>query len=77
MSKNKEQNDPASECSRGVLVVGSVTADVTTFSKRLPEPGETILGEIFSLVPGGKGANQATAAARAGATSRFVGSGGR
>lgn len=57
----------------GVLVVGSVTADVTTFSSRLPRPGETFLGDDFTLVLGGKGANQAVAAGRAGAPIRFVG----
>lgn len=51
----------------GVLVVGSITADVTAFSQRLPSPGETVLGDDFTLVLGGKGANQAVAAARAGA----------
>lgn len=56
-----------------VLVVGSATVDLTTFSRRLPGPGETLLGDSFSLVMGGKGANQAVAAARAGAATRFVG----
>ena len=56
-----------------VLVVGSATVDVTSFSQRLPQPGETLLGDSFSLVMGGKGANQAVAAARAGAQVRFVG----
>jgi ribokinase len=51
----------------GVLVVGSITADVTAFSQRLPNPGETVLGDDFTLVLGGKGANQAVAAALAGA----------
>ena len=50
----------------GVLVIGSITADVTTFSRRLPRPGETILGDDLTLVLGGKGANQAVAAALAG-----------
>ncbi|MBR23020.1 MAG: ribokinase [Leifsonia sp.] len=57
----------------GVLVVGSITADVTTFSSRLPKPGETFLGDDFTLVLGGKGANQAVAAGRAGAPARMVG----
>ncbi|APX35001.1 ribokinase [Brachybacterium sp. P6-10-X1] len=57
----------------GVLVIGSVTMDVTTFSSRLPRPGETFLGDAFTLVLGGKGANQAVAAGRAGAPIRFVG----
>lgn len=58
---------------RGVVVVGSVTADLTTFSQRLPARGETILGDDFTLVLGGKGANQAVAAGLAGAPTSFVG----
>jgi ribokinase len=61
-----------STSSSGVLVVGSATADLTTFSDRLPKPGETILGDDFTLVLGGKGANQAVAAALAGAPVRMV-----
>ncbi|GAB6859341.1 ribokinase [Microbacterium xylanilyticum] len=57
----------------GVVIVGSVTADVTTFSQRLPARGETILGEQFTLLLGGKGANQAVAAGLAGARTSFVG----
>ncbi|MDF3299469.1 ribokinase [Streptomyces tropicalis] len=57
----------------GVLVVGSITADVTAFSRRLPQRGETVLGDDFTLVLGGKGANQAVAAARAGAPTWMVG----
>lgn len=57
----------------GVLVVGSITADVTAYGARRPNSGETILGSDFSLVLGGKGANQAIAAARAGAPTSMVG----
>ncbi|KRE81790.1 ribokinase [Arthrobacter sp. Soil763] len=57
----------------GVVIVGSITADVTTFSKRLPQRGETILGEEFTLLLGGKGANQAVASGLAGAPSFMVG----
>ncbi|GAA1322610.1 ribokinase [Leucobacter albus] len=57
----------------GVVIVGSVTADLTTFSQRLPVGGETILGDDFTLGLGGKGANQAVAAGRAGANAAFVG----
>jgi ribokinase len=57
----------------GVIVVGSITADVTTFSSRLPQRGETILGDDVTLVLGGKGANQAVAAARAEARVQLVG----
>ncbi|PPF35701.1 MULTISPECIES: ribokinase [unclassified Pseudoclavibacter] len=56
----------------GVLVVGSVSADLTAFSARPPEPGETLRGDSFSLALGGKGANQAVAAARAGASTSFI-----
>lgn len=56
----------------GVLIVGSITADLTTFSTRLPARGETILGEDFTLVLGGKGANQAVAAGLAGGDAHMV-----
>lgn len=56
-----------------VIVVGSITADVTAFNSRLPQPGETLLGESFNLVLGGKGANQALAAAMAGAGTSMIG----
>jgi ribokinase len=66
---------PLNETDRpsGVVVVGSISADVTVFTKRLPAPGETVLGESLSMVLGGKGANQAVAAARAGAPTSIVG----
>ncbi len=65
---------PASPADRtGVVIVGSVSADVTTFSRRLPAPGETILGDEFTLMLGGKGANQAVASGRSGARTSFVG----
>lgn len=57
----------------GVLVVGSITADLTAFAAGRPTPGATILGTDFTLVLGGKGANQAIAAARAGAPTSMVG----
>lgn len=56
-----------------VIVVGSITCDLTTFSSRLPKPGETILGDDFSMVLGGKGANQAISAARSNAEVNMVG----
>lgn len=58
---------------RGVVIIGSVNADLTTVSDRLPARGETILGDEFTLTLGGKGANQAIAASRAGALTSFVG----
>jgi len=57
----------------GVLVVGSVTADLTATSQRLPARGETVLGDGFQLVAGGKGGNQALAAARMGTPTWIVG----
>ncbi len=48
--------------------------DLLTTTERLPGPGETILGTKFSTIPGGKGANQAIAAARAGGDVTFIGS---
>lgn len=65
-------NAPAAS-RNGVVVVGSVTADLTAFAERLPIPGQTVLGEDFTLVLGGKGANQIVAAGRAGAPAAFVG----
>lgn len=49
-----------------VLVAGSANLDFVVRAPRIPEPGETVLGEGFTTHPGGKGANQAVAAARAG-----------
>jgi ribokinase len=59
-----------------VVVVGSINMDLVTLAPRFPAPGETILGERFLTVHGGKGANQAVAAARLGAEVTLVGAGG-
>ena len=56
-----------------ITVVGSVNIDLVARCSRLPAPGETIGGAEFRRIPGGKGANQAVAAARLGAQVRFVG----
>ena len=56
-----------------VTVVGSVNLDLVARVERLPRPGETVTGATFERIPGGKGANQAVAAARLGAHVRFVG----
>jgi len=57
---------------RIVVVVGSSNTDMVVKSDRLPGPGETVTGGEFAMVPGGKGANQAVAAARLGADVTFV-----
>lgn len=56
-----------------VVVVGSINMDMVARSTRLPAPGETLMGEAFAMEPGGKGANQAVAAARLGARTAFIG----
>ena len=60
-----------------VCVVGSANLDLVAAAERLPGPGETVLGTTFAEHPGGKGLNQAVAAARAGARVAFVGALGR
>jgi ribokinase len=54
-------------------VVGSLNADLTIYTKRLPAPGETLHGTGFTVNPGGKSANQAVAAGRLGANVSLVG----
>ncbi|SFQ24086.1 ribokinase [Salibacterium halotolerans] len=56
-----------------ITVVGSINMDLVTSTDRMPEQGETILGENFAVIPGGKGANQAVAAAKLGAYVHFIG----
>jgi ribokinase len=56
-----------------IVVVGSINMDLVTLAPRFPGAGETLLGERFITVPGGKGANQAVAAARLGAEVALVG----
>jgi ribokinase len=56
-----------------VVVVGSGNVDLVSQVERIPAPGETVLSTGFATHAGGKGNNQATAAARAGATTTFIG----
>jgi ribokinase len=56
-----------------IAVVGSINLDLVATVERLPRPGETLTDAGLARVPGGKGANQAVAAARLGADVRFVG----
>ncbi len=56
-----------------ILVIGSLNADLVVRSPRFPQPGETISGGDLLTIPGGKGANQAVAAARQGANVAMLG----
>lgn len=58
---------------RPVVILGSVNTDLVVRVQRFPRPGETMHGSAFAVVGGGKGANQATAAARLGAPVQFIG----
>ena len=55
-----------------VVILGIFVADTTYRASRLPKMGETLIGEHFHLTPGGKGSNQAVAAAQAGADTHFI-----
>ncbi|MFE4081544.1 ribokinase [Paenarthrobacter sp. YIM B13468] len=57
----------------GIVVVGSLNADLTIYCDRLPKPGETVHGNGFAVNPGGKSANQAVAASKLGAQVSLVG----
>src|SRR5919108_2860505 len=56
-----------------ITVFGSINVDLVCRVRKTPLPGETVLGSDYALIPGGKGANQALAARRAGAQVRMVG----
>ncbi len=60
-----------------IAVFGSINIDLVTSVARIAAPGETVLGETYATIPGGKGANQALAARRAGATVAMAGAVGR
>lgn len=56
-----------------ITVIGSLNMDLVVRTPKMPQAGETLAGTEFHLIPGGKGANQSVAAARAGAPTRMVG----
>jgi len=56
-----------------VLVLGSINMDLVVRVRELPRPGDTVLGDRLMTIPGGKGANQAVAAARLGGQVRMIG----
>jgi ribokinase len=61
------------ETRKPIVVVGSVTMDMVTCTPQIPRIGQTVIGTSFSTTPGGKGANQAVAAARLGYPVQFIG----
>lgn len=56
-----------------ILVIGSLNADLVVRAPRFPQPGETLSGGDLQIIPGGKGANQAVAAARLGVKTTMIG----
>ena len=56
-----------------VVIFGSINMDLVVRAPRLPAPGETLIGHTFFTAPGGKGANQAVACARLGASAHMIG----
>ncbi|MFW9999464.1 MAG: ribokinase [Candidatus Hodarchaeota archaeon] len=62
-----------SEETNYVLIIGSSNMDLNIYSKRLPNPGETVTGGVFKQTLGGKGANQAVASVRSGTTTFYIG----
>src|ERR1700694_3023117 len=56
-----------------IAVLGSLVFDFVARAPRLPRPGETVLGDMFGMFPGGKGANQAVQAGRLGAEVYMIG----
>jgi ribokinase len=63
----------SSSTPKAIVVVGSINTDLVATTPRLPRPGETITGSCFATFQGGKGANQAVAAAQLGATVTLIG----
>ena len=63
--------------SAGVIVAGSINMDLVATARTIPRAGETLTGESFARFPGGKGANQAVAAAKLGAPTTMIGCLGR
>jgi ribokinase len=73
MRSSADRPTPAGGRAACVWVVGSIHMDIVAFAERHPQPGETLAGSRVRLHPGGKGANQAVAACRAGAPTALVG----
>ena len=63
----------SSSAAPGIVVLGGINMDLVTYSERFPGNGETVVGRHFLTYAGGKGANQAVAAARMGGRTAMVG----
>lgn len=72
-AKNPAGKNPSPATGGRIVVVGSLNADLTIYTERLPGPGETLQGSGFGVNPGGKSANQAVAAGRLGADVALLG----
>lgn len=68
-----DRSEPAEPARPALTVVGSINIDLTAVCERLPAPGETVGGATLQRQPGGKGANQAVAAARLAGRARMIG----
>src|SRR5690349_22987534 len=64
---------PGTEMGKQIVVVGSINLDLVAATERIPIAGETVAGLTFRTFPGGKGANQAVAAARLGSSVSMLG----
>ncbi|MGE5608527.1 MAG: ribokinase [Bacillota bacterium] len=74
MTQNSAANTPLKGIRPGpIVVIGSINMDLVCRISRIPAPGETILGSDLVTIPGGKGANQAVAAAKLGGQVYFIG----
>ncbi len=72
-TKPQPKQMDSSQPAPGVLVIGSINMDLVVRSDHMPQPGETVMGSEFATIPGGKGANQAVAAARIGGSCSMIG----
>ncbi|WP_241992684.1 ribokinase [Cryobacterium lactosi] len=73
MNDSSSTSSPATTITNRIAVLGSANMDLVVRQPRLPKPGETMFGSGYSTVPGGKGLNQAVAAARQGGAVDFMG----
>lgn len=73
MKQETGNTDKMPQGMKKLAVVGSINMDMTVTAERIPQKGETLRGDSISLIPGGKGANQAVAMAKLGAQVEMFG----